>query len=161
MSPSVAGSMTASTSPENSTRSGATSSNWKVAIDGSTCRPCLAGRGGSRRLGCEALGLLDRLLDGADHVEGGLGKVVVLALDQALEALDGVLEGDELAGGAGEDLGDEERLRQEALDLAGARHRHLVLFRELVHAEDGDDVLQRLVALERLLHLPGDRVVLL
>jgi hypothetical protein len=45
----------------------------------------------------------------------------------------------------GELLGHEERLRQEALDLAGARHDQLVLFGQFVHAEDGDDVLQRLV----------------
>ena len=37
----------------------------------------------------------------------------------------------------------------------------LVLFRQLVHAQNGDDVLQRLVALQHLLHLTGDRVVLL
>ena len=47
------------------------------------------------------------------------------------------------------------------LDLARARDRQLVLFRQLVHAEDGDDILQRLVALENLLHLAGHRVVLL
>ena len=60
----------------------------------------------------------------------------------------------------GEDLGDEERLRQEALDLAGALHDHLVLVGELVHAEDRDDVLQVLVALQQLLHARGDVVVL-
>ena len=35
------------------------------------------------RLGRQLLGLLDRLLDGADHVEGRLRQVVVLAGDQA------------------------------------------------------------------------------
>ena len=78
---------------------------------------------GLRRLGGEALGLLDGFLDGADHVEGRLREVVVLAFDEALEALDRVGERDELAGRAGEDFGDEEGLRQEALDLAGARDR--------------------------------------
>src|SRR6516164_3527568 len=86
-------------------------------------------------------------LDGADHVEGGLRQMVVLALAQALEAADGVGKLDEHAGRAGEHFGDMERLRQEALDLAGARDRQLVLFRQLVHAQDGDDVLQRLVTL--------------
>ena len=37
----------------------------------------------SRRLGGQALALLDRLLDGADHVEGGLRQVVVLAFAPA------------------------------------------------------------------------------
>ncbi len=57
--------------------------------------------------------------------------------------------------------GHEERLREEALDLAGARHDELVVFAELVHAEDGDDVLQVLVLLERRLDLAGHVVVLL
>src|SRR5262245_54618969 len=71
----------------------------------------------SGRLGGELAALLDRLLDGADHVERRLRQMVVLAFAQALEALDRVGEIDEHAGRAGEHLGDVERLRQEALDL--------------------------------------------
>ena len=63
------------------------------------------------------------------------------------------------AGLAGELLGDEERLRQEPLDLAGALHDQLVLFAQFVDAEDRDDVLQFAVALEDLLHAAGDGVV--
>src|ERR1022692_3227761 len=86
----------------------------------------------SRRFGGEFLALLDRLLDGADHVEGVLRQVIVFAVAQALEAADGIGEVDENAGRAGEHLGDVERLRQKALDLAGARDGDLVLFRKLV-----------------------------
>src|SRR5918994_931690 len=50
-----------------------------------------------------------------------------------------------LALGAGERLRHEERLRQEALHLAGALHGHAVLVRQLVDPEDRDDVLQLLV----------------
>ena len=82
-------------------------------------------------------------------------------LRRAPEALDGVGEVDELAGRAGEDFGDVERLRQEALDLAGAGHGDLVLFGQLVHAENGDDVLQRLVLLQHLLDHARGVVVLL
>src|SRR5258708_24995094 len=105
-----------------------------------------------RRFGRELLALSDRLFDGADHVEGLLRQMMVLAFAKPAETLDGVGEVDELARRAGEDFGNMERLRQEALDLARARHRDLVLFRELVHAENGDDVLQRLVALQDLLN---------
>src|SRR5580693_7037623 len=77
----------------------------------------------------ELLALLHRLIDRADHVEGGLGQVIVFALDQALEAADGVGQIDEHAGRAGEHFGDMERLRQEALDLAGASDSELVLLR--------------------------------
>src|SRR6201995_3192016 len=114
-----------------------------------------------RRLSGQPLALLDRLFDGADHVEGGFRQVVILAFAEIAEALDGVAELDELAGRTGEDFGDVERLRQEALDLAGAGHRQLVFFRKLVDAENGDDVLQRLVALQHLLDLTRGVVVLL
>ena len=96
------------------------------------------------------LRLLDRFLDRADHVEGGLGQVVILASHRPLKPLIVSSSSTELAGRAGEHFGDEEGLRQEALDLAGAGDGELVLFRKLVHAQNGDDVLQRLVALEDL-----------
>src|ERR1700727_903267 len=86
-----------------------------------------------RGFGCELLALFDRLFDGADHVEGRLRQVIVLAFADGAETLDGVGEVDELARRSREDFGDEERLRQEALDLAGACHRDLVLFGQFVH----------------------------
>ena len=84
----------------------------------------------------------------------------MLALDDLAEALDRVREPHVLAGAAGEGLGDEERLREEALHLPGALHGELVLVGELVHAEDGDDVLELPVALQDLLDA-GRRVVVL
>src|SRR5690606_38179504 len=54
----------------------------------------------------------------------------------------------------------EERLGQEALDLTGAGHHQLVFLGQFVHAEDGDDVLQFLVALQHGLHAAGGVVVL-
>ena len=77
------------------------------------------------------------------------------------EAADRVLELHVLAGRACEGLGDEERLREEALHLARALDDELVLVGELVHTEDGDDVLQLAVALEELLHARRGPVVLL
>src|SRR6266568_5193493 len=110
--------------------------------------------------GGELLRLLDRLLDAADHVEGLLGELVVPALHDLLEAADRVLQLDVLALVAGELLRDVERLREEALDLAGTGDGELVVLGELVHPEDGDDVLEVLVPLQRLLDLAGDVVML-
>src|SRR5258708_34328710 len=87
--------------------------------------------------------------------------MIVLAFAKPAETLDGVGEVDELARRAGEDFGNMERLRQEALDLARARHRDLVFFRELVHAENGDDILQRFVTLQDLLNHARGLVMLL
>src|SRR3954452_6445230 len=104
---------------------------------------------------------LDDLVDAALHEERRLRQLVVLAVDDLLEGAHRVVDRDVRARRAGERLGDVERLRQEALDLARALHRHLVLVGELVDAEDRDDVLELLVALQDLLDARGDLVVLL
>src|SRR5687768_18092466 len=56
-----------------------------------------------------------------------------------------------LARGAGELLGDVEGLRQEALDLAGALHEHLVLVGELRSEEHTSELQSRLHLVCRLL----------
>src|SRR3546814_1600080 len=73
--------------------------------------------------------------------------------------LDRVFQLDELAGDAGEHVGHVEGLRQEALDLAGAADGELVLFGQLVHAEDRDDVLKRLVLLQDRLHRTSHLII--
>src|SRR5690606_39453567 len=78
----------------------------------------------SRRLGGQALRLLDSLVDVSDHVEGGFRQVVVVAVAEALEALDRILQIDQLARRAGEHFCHEEGLRQEALHLAGRSEEH-------------------------------------
>src|SRR4029450_5126455 len=76
------------------------------------------GRFAARRLlfplAREPAALLDGHLDRPDHVEGLLRELVVLAVDDLLEALDRVLGLHVLAGRARELLRDEVRLRQEA-----------------------------------------------
>src|SRR3954464_10439760 len=107
------------------------------------------------------VGRLDDLVDAALHEERRLGQVVVLAVDDLAEGPHGLVDGHVDAGGAGERLRHVERLREEALELARALDGHLVLVGQLVDAEDRDDVLQLAVALEDLLDLRGDVVVLL
>src|SRR6476659_11319888 len=104
---------------------------------------------------------LDDAVDAALHEEGRLRQVVVLALDDLAERAHRVVDRHILARRSRERLGDVERLGKEALDLARALHRDLVLVGELVDAEDRDDVLELLVALEDLLDARGDLVVLL
>src|SRR4249920_2168282 len=106
---------------------------------------------------CSGLDLVDVALE----VEGLLRDVIERAREDLLEARDRLLERDQLALGARELRGDEERLAEELLDLARAIDRHAVVLAELVHAENGDDVLQVLVLLERLLDLAGHAVVAL
>ena len=87
--------------------------------------------------------------------------MVPLAVADLLEAADRVRQLGVLAGLAGEHLGDEERLRHEPLDPPGAVDVQLVVFRQLVDAQDRDDVAQLLVALQGLLDAAGDVVMLL
>src|SRR5262249_13105562 len=106
---------------------------------------------------CLFLGLLDR----ADVHEGAFGQLVPLAVADLLEAADSLGELGVLAGFVGKRFGDEEGLREEALNPARAVHDELVVLRKLVDAQDGDDIAELLVALEDLLHSAGDFVVLL
>src|SRR5688572_6740539 len=96
----------------------------------------------------------------AFHVEVAFGHAVVLALENLLEPANGVGDRDLTPLTAGEDLRRAERLAEEPLNLPCAVHRHLVVGRQLVHPEDGDDVLQILEALQHLLNAPCDVVVL-
>src|SRR5207302_10162106 len=98
---------------------------------------------------------LDDLVDRSLEKERALGDLVVLAVDDLLEAADRVGDFHVRPSGAGELFGDEERLREKALDLARAPHGQLALVGELVEADDRDDVLQLLVALEDLLDAVG------
>jgi len=122
--------------------------------------------------------LVAGVLNVADHEEGRLGEVVVLALEDLLERADSLLKNHkfkwdlgkkeretygecyELAGVASEDLSSLEGLREELLDLAGTLDGELVLLRQLVHTEDSNDILERLVVLENLLDTGGGAVVL-
>src|SRR5438045_1536767 len=149
ISPAAPGTTIISASPSNAGPSGVTSDteNFGCAMPGLRLRQLPAA--------------LDGLLDRAHHVERLLRQVVVLAVEDLREAADRVLELHELARRAGELRSGEERLREEALDLAGALHDDLVLVGQLVDAEDGDDVLQVGVALQHLLHTRRRSVVLL
>src|SRR4029453_11356887 len=104
---------------------------------------------------------LPDFFDAALHVEVVLGDIVVLAVENLLEAADGVGYRHLPALPAREDLRRAEWLAQEALDLPGAEHRQLVFRRELVHSQNRDDVLQILESLQHALDTAGDVVMLL
>lgn len=85
---------------------------------------------------------------GQNHrTKSGVPRADEPTFQDLVEATDGLVDGHKLAGLAGEDLGHLEGLGEKTLDLAGPGHRQLVLLRQLVHAQDGNDVLQRLVVL--------------
>ena len=62
---------------------------------------------------------------------------------------------------AGKRLGNVHRLRQESLDAAGAGHSHLIVFRKLFDAQDRNNVLKVLVALQNSLYISRYVIVIL
>src|SRR5690348_6846638 len=114
ISPSTVRQTTISACPEYMVRVGVTSSNWVVAIRASV-------------LALEGPGLLQNGLDPADVEERLLRHLVELAVHESLEGFHGLGHGDVDALDPGENLGDEERLRQEPLDLARPRNGDTVL----------------------------------
>src|SRR5215211_1395138 len=154
-----------STSSEKTWPSGVRTSTWKLVLATLVLALLLGGlllvRGLLFLLGLAAPGRLHDVVDRALQQEGALGQVVVLAVDDLRERAHGVLNRDGGPRSARELLGHEERLREEALDLASPLHGELVLVGELVDTQDGDDVLELLVALQDLADLIGDPKVVL
>src|ERR1041385_2064467 len=113
ISPSVAGSTTSSASVSMIFRSRVTTVRLIFVGSWSAIGVSL------RRLGLHLFGALEHLLDRALQQERLLRHIVVLAFDDLAEAADRIGDLHVLPLDAGELLGDEERLREEALDLAG------------------------------------------
>src|SRR6202142_2251264 len=82
------------------------------------------------------------LVDPPDHVERALGVVLEFVTQNALTSVERLFERNELALESSEPLGREERLGEEALQTASARHHRAILGRELLEPEHGNDVLQ-------------------
>src|SRR5258708_5371019 len=153
--PSLPGAITISASPSKTVCCAVTIFTCSVGRCDTTRPPS------SRLLLLLGLRALDHVFDGPGHVEVDLGDGVVLALEDLFEAADRVRQRDGAPWPTGEDLADVERLREELLDFAGAADGQLVVVGELVHAEDGDDVLQVFVTLQDALDLLRHVVVLL
>src|SRR3989344_484052 len=96
----------------------------------------------------------------AFHIEGLLWDRIKFAIEDHLETLHGLLSRHKFSGDTCEGLSDEEWLREELLNLACALHSLLIIFGELFHSKDRDDVLELLVALKNFLHSTRGVVVL-
>src|SRR5262245_22410463 len=87
--------------------------------------------------------------------------MVPFAVAEFLEAADRLRQGRDLARAVGKGFRDDKRLGQEPFDPASPGDDLLVLFAQLLHAEDSDNVLQLTITLEDLLHATSHRVMLL
>src|SRR5664280_608789 len=93
------------------------------------------GRSGRRCGRCLRIRLDFRFADRPDHIERALRHAVELVVQDALAAIECVLQTDHLSGEAGELLGREEGLGQEALEAASPRDDVAVLRRQLLEAK--------------------------
>jgi peptide chain release factor 1 len=107
----------------------------------------------------ELVTLLEGGLDVTNHVEGSLGVVITLTVHELTEGLNGGGEVDELAGNTGEHFSDSEGLGEELLNLSSSGDDESILFRELIHTKNGNDILEGLVVLDKLLDGSGGVVV--
>lgn len=82
-------------------------------------------------------------------IKSQIRSVTTLTSKDALEAFDGFLKGHQFTQMASEDLSNLEGLGQETLDLASTGHSKFVLLRQLIHTQNGNDILQGLVVLCR------------
>ena len=72
----------------------------------------------------------------------------LLTIQNLLESLDCVFERHQFARGTREYLSDLEGLAQKSLDLTGAGNSQFVIFRQIIHTQDSNDVLKRFVILK-------------
>src|SRR5438105_9188462 len=109
----------------------------------------------------QPLCILSDVLDSTRHEECLLREIVELAGDEPLERRYRFLELHVLPDDASKLLRDRERLRHEPLHAPRTRNDALVFLGQLVHAKNGDDVLQLLVALKNALHFGRDLIMTL
>jgi hypothetical protein len=103
----------------------------------------------------EGATLLEGGVQVTSHVEGRFGVFVTSASEEGAEAIDSALEVDEHTWVTSEDLGHVEWLGEETFDLTGTSDGQLILFGEIVHTENGDDILEGSVVLDQLLDATG------
>ncbi len=108
-----------------------------------------------------AFRFLTDVIDCSDIEESRLRAIVHLTGQNRAESADCLGKRYERTGHAGKCLRHMEGLGQEPLRLTGAVHKCLILFRKFVHTENRDNVLQLVITLQHLLHLTGNRIMLL
>ena len=107
----------------------------------------------------QLLGLLLGILNSTDIEESLLRQIVDLAVENSIEALDGLFDGHHDTRQTCELRCHRERLRKETLYTTCTVHRLLIPIRKLIHTKDSNNILKLLIALQYLLHALGTVVV--
>jgi hypothetical protein len=110
-------------------------------------------------LGLQFLAFFDGVVDAPYQVKGCFGIFVHFAVHDHVETTDRFVDGNQHAFETGELFSHVEGLGQETLYLTGAGNGHFIFVAQFVQTEDGDDILQFLIALEDQLYIVGAIVV--
>src|SRR5579875_1360669 len=105
--------------------------------------------------------VFQHFVDTADHVKQVFGNGVVLAFEDLPGSAYGFFERNVATLSTGEDLGNEHGLGQETQHFTCACHVEFVFVGEFFDAQDVDDILKFLVALDELLHAACDPIMCL
>src|ERR1700730_8901169 len=111
------------------------------------------------RVALHSFSLLQGLINRAHHVKSLLRNIVVLAFHNFLEAPNRVFDLHVFPFQPGKLRSYEHRLRKEFFDFAGARYGALIVVGKFFNTENGDDVLQILVALQNGFHAASHRIM--
>src|SRR3989304_6738966 len=90
------------------------------------------------------------------HIEVVFGNFIRFPGENPGKTGNGIDYGNKLSLAAGKGFGYEHGLSEEALNLSGPGNDELVLIGKFIHTQDGDDILQILVALKNFLYSLGD-----
>src|SRR5215470_11188310 len=112
-------------------------------------------------LGLPSTSTLSNFLDWALHIEVALRHVIVFAFQNLLEAANGFSDRDLLPLVASEHLRHAKGLAKKTLNLACSEYSQLIFGRKLIHAENGNYVLQIFKPLQHFLHSTRHIIVLL
>lgn len=102
----------------------------------------------------------DYLINIAFVEEVFLWDVVEFTCDDHLESFHCIFTFDVDTWSPGELLSDKEWLREKSLDFTSTSNSDFIIFSELIHTEDGDDILEFFVSLEDFLDLTSDGIVI-
>merc|ERR1719498_716733 len=114
---------------------------------------------GSSLNGVELVTLVNGHLEVTNHIEGLLGVLISGTIKHSTEGLGGVSELYKFTGNTREHFGDSEGLGKELNNLSGSDDGESLLFRQLVHTKNGNNILEGSVILDELLDRTSNIVV--
>ena len=101
---------------------------------------------------CHFSSLFECFLQVSSHIESTFWVFITSSLKKWTKSFNGFWKFNEFSFLSWEDLTHKEWLWQETLDLSGSGHSQFIFFRQLVHTQDSNNILEWFVILEQFLY---------